>query len=198
MKMRQWPSRTAILFPHACGGFTLIELITTLAVAAIMLTLAVPAFSTIIKNSRLTTQANDFLTTLTYARSEAITRGSRITVCKSSDSVTCITSGGWDQGWIAFTDYNSDATVDPNDQVLRVHGALSSGTTLNGDINLSNYISYVSQGNSQLTSGAIQSGKMVECDDRGFGSAAQAITVSATGRAQGLSASAAGATSCTP
>lgn len=184
--------------PDFQGGFTLVELMTTLAVAAVILTLAVPSFSTIIKDNRQVTQANDLITTLVYARSEAINRGSRITVCKSNDAATCAASGGWEQGWIAFVDANSDANVNAGEEILRVHSALSVSTTLKGDANLGNYISYVSRGNTRLISGAIQSGVMVECDDRGFGSKAQAISINATGRAKNWKATDAGATSCSP
>jgi len=170
----------------------------TLSVAAILASLAVPSFSTMIKDNRQVTQANDVITTLIYARSEAIKRGSRIVVCKSSDGAGCTAAGGWEQGWIAFVDANNDATVTAGEELLRVHGPLTSGTTLYGDANVGNYISYVARGSAQLISGAIQPGIMVECDDRGFGAKAQAITISATGRAKNWPATDAGAASCTP
>ncbi len=179
-------------------GFTLIELIITLSIAAILVTMAVPSFSTIIKDNRQITQANDVITTLTFARSEAIKRGARVVVCKSSNGASCVTSGGWDQGWITFVDANNDAAVTLGEELLRVHGSLATGTTLKGDANVSNYISYVARGNSQLITGAIQPGILVECDDRGFGAKAQAITISATGRAKNWPAADAGATSCAP
>jgi len=183
---------------HGSAGFSLVELIITMSIAAILLTLAVPSFSTLIKDNRQVTQANDLITTLTLVRSEAIKRGTRVTACKSADGASCAASGGWEQGWIAFVDDNNDATVNAGEELLRVHGALSAGATLKGDANLGSYISYEARGNAQLISGAIQSGAMVECDDRGFGASAQAITISPTGRAKSWSASDAGAGSCTP
>ncbi len=174
------------------------ELLITISVAAILLTIAVPSFSTLIKDNRQITQANDMITTLTFVRSEAIKRGSRVTVCKSSNGTSCAASGGWEQGWIAFADPNNDATLTAGEELLRVHGRLSAGTTLKGDTDLSDYISYVARGNAQLISGVIQTGAMVECDDRGFGAKAQAVTISATGRAKNWSAIDAGAASCTP
>jgi len=170
----------------------------TISIAAILLAVAVPSFSTIIKDNRQITQANDVITTLTFARSEAIKRGSRVVVCKSSNGASCVATGGWEQGWITFVDDNSNAAVTAGEELLRVHGALPTGTTLKGDANVSNYISYVARGSAQLITGAIQPGILVECDDRGFGAKAQAITISATGRAKNWPAADAGATSCTP
>ena len=178
------------------------ELIATMAVAGILVTLAVPSFSEVIKNNRLITQANDFVTALNVARSEAIRRGERVTVCKSSDQVSCVTSGSWDQGWIIFDDVNGDGVVtDPTTNVLRVHGSLSGSTTLKGGTNLDDYVSYVASGATQQFAGGVsasQSGVLVLCDDRGFISQAKAIQIRATGRVNAGSATSSAAGSCTP
>jgi len=183
-------------------GFTLMELITTLAIAGIMVTLAVPSFSEVIKNNRLITQENDFVTTLNLARSEAIRRSGRITVCKSSNQVSCSGAGGWEQGWIVFNDVNNDGVVtNPATNVLRVHGSLSSGVTLHGDANLVDYVSYVSSGATQKFVGgasATQPGVLVMCDDRGFVSQEKGIHVSATGRVSTDSATSTAAGSWSP
>lgn len=183
-------------------GFTLVELVTTLAVAAILLSLAVPSFGTFVKNNRLITQENDFVTAVNLARSEAIRRGNRVTLCKSSDQTSCAGSGGWDQGWIVFVDVNDDGVVtNPATNVLRVHDALTGNLTLNGDAALASYVSYVSTGATREIGGGIsatQSGVMVLCDDRGFVAEAKAIQISATGRVSTASATSSTATSCTP
>ena len=193
-----YENSTSLVYEYArCSslwGFTLVELVVTLTVAAILVTMAVPSFTTMIKDNRQSTQLNDLITTLIFARSEAINRNARITVCKSADGASCAGSNGWDQGWIAFVDSNNDAAVSAGETILRVHGALSSTTTINGSTNVASYISYVSQGSSQLTSGSVQSGTLVECDDRGSGSSAKTISLSATGRASSSS----GAASCSP
>ena len=95
-------------------GFTLVELMVTLVIAAILLTAGVPSFTTLIKNNRLTTSTNELVGALTLARSEAVKRGLRVTVCKSADQASCDTSGtGWQQGWIVFTDENNSGTYNP-------------------------------------------------------------------------------------
>lgn len=184
-------------------GFTLVELMIVLAIAAILLTLAVPSFTDFVKNNRMVAQNNDFVTALNLARSEAIRRGSRVTVCSSGDGATCA-AGGWEQGWIVFVDANGDGTVDdPDNGILRVHGPLAGGTTLTGVAALATHISYTALGTTRPIGGgaaATQVGALVLCDDRGFGNKARAIQINSTGRVSSTVADEAGsgATSCTP
>ncbi|MFC1748853.1 GspH/FimT family pseudopilin [Pseudomonadota bacterium] len=164
------------------GGFTLIELMVTLAVSVILLTVAVPAYSDLLKNSRLSTQANDFVTSLQLARSEAIKRNNYVTVCKSNDGASCAANGTWDQGWIIFVDADSDAAVDAGEDILRVQAVLGGDTFFSAQANLDDYISYQSLGFAQLTDGTIQVGRLILCDDRGFINNVRAIDLSGTGR----------------
>lgn len=202
MKIHHRPAGYRIFLPSRNRGFTLVELVITLAVAAILVTLAVPSFSQFVKNNRLITQANDFVTALNVARSEAIKRGDRVTLCKSSNQVSCAGSGNWEQGWIVFADVNDDGVVsNPATNILRVHGALDGNVTLKGDTALANYVSYVSSGATQQIGGgtsATQSGVLVLCDDRGFVDEAKGVQISATGRVSATSATTSAATSCAP
>lgn len=67
-------------------GFTLIELMVTLAVMAIIAGMAFPSLRDFIINSRVTTQTNEFIAALGYARSEAIKRGLDVMVCADDDA----------------------------------------------------------------------------------------------------------------
>jgi len=165
-------------------GFTLIELVVTLAIGAVLLTMAVPNFTLTIKNNRVTAQTNDFVTSLNLARSEAIKRGARVTVCKSADGSTCDTSTtGWEQGWIVFVDSNADQVHDGGETLLLTAGALNTGTTLTGDSasNVKNYISYRSSGKTTFPVNGGEA-ELILCDDRNDKSVAKGITVSPTGR----------------
>ncbi|MEA5444700.1 GspH/FimT family pseudopilin [Gammaproteobacteria bacterium AB-CW1] len=83
------------------NGFTLLELIITVAVAATVIALATPSFIAMVQNNRVTAQVNDFVTAVTMARSEAIRRGGLVTLCRSTDEDTCAGSGNdWASGWI--------------------------------------------------------------------------------------------------
>lgn len=82
-------------------GFTLIELMVTVAVLAIVLTVAVPSFASLVNGNRLTAQANDILAGLILARTEAIKQNQSMIFCHSADGATCSAAPatGW-QGWL--------------------------------------------------------------------------------------------------
>lgn len=109
------------------NGFTLIELIITLTVVGILLAIIAPNFSTFLSSNRLTTQANELLTDLSFARSESIKQATNIGVCVSNGS-SCMGSD-WRNGWIVFLDADNSASWTSGDSVLRVHDALTGATT---------------------------------------------------------------------
>ena len=168
---------------HPQTGLTVLELLVTLVVVSLLLALAVAGFTVVAKNNRISAQSNDFHLALLLAPSEALTRVSRITVCRSSNGTSCASSGGWEQGWIVFTDSDNDATVDVGETILRVNDALAGDNTLRGNTNVSSYISYVGNGYTMLTNGGLQNGTIALCDDRGF-SSGRAIIINTTGRAR--------------
>lgn len=163
-------------------AFTVVELLAALAVAAILVSVAVPAFSTMTMNRRVTIQTNDFVSTLALARAEALKRVSRVTVCRSSTGSACAASGGWEQGWVVFADDDNDATLDNGEEVLMVRSTLEGSNTLRGSTNVTSYISYVASGVARLTGGGTQVGTFSLCDHRGAGEHARTIAVNATGR----------------
>lgn len=81
-------------------GFTLIELMITIGLLAIVTTLALPSFVQFIQNNRLSGETNELVTAFQYARSEALKRADPVTVCASSNGTSC--GGGWRQGWIVL------------------------------------------------------------------------------------------------
>lgn len=111
---------------HYHFGFTLIELLIAIAVAAIVLSIGVPSFERVIERNQLTANTNQFVSTLNFARSEAIKRNKRVKICDSGDGVTC-GAGSYEQGWIIFTDDNDDGVVDsPDEELIQVYQALPS------------------------------------------------------------------------
>jgi len=128
-------------------GFTLAELMITISIASILLAVAVPSYQSLMQGSRLTTQANEFMTALHYARSEAVKRGMRVTICKSADGATC-NGDSWQDGWIIFSDAGTAGAVDGGDEVLRVFAGLN-GSSLEGGDNFESRVSYLRNGRSQ-------------------------------------------------
>jgi type IV fimbrial biogenesis protein FimT len=159
------------------NGFTIIELMMTIFILSIVIAIGIPAFSVTTMNNRISSQTNNLLSTLNFARSEAVKLGSNITVCGSNNLTTCNTSS-WEQGWIVFRDTNANATVDAGETILRVQEALDGGTTLRTS-------GFSSNANVQFdTKGSLGAvGTFIICDSRGA-LEAKAIVLNISGQAR--------------
>ena len=113
-----------------CHGFTLIELMITLSIASILLSVAVPSYRSFVQDSLLITQSNNFYFALALAKSEAIKRNTRITICPSTSGTNCTASNIWSNGWVVFVDNNNSRTIDAGEEILQVSYAFSGGNTL--------------------------------------------------------------------
>ena len=99
------------------AGFTLVELMVTIAVLAILVVLAVPSFTSIINANRLAAQSNEVVAALQLARMEAIKQNRRAIVCRSSNGTSCEGAAGtWSQ-FITMVDLNGDKTFEANEIV---------------------------------------------------------------------------------
>lgn len=82
-------------------GFTVVELMVVVAVMGILAAIAAPNMTALINANRLSGQAGELTTTLQLARSEAVRRNARVTVCPSSNGTTCASSTAWTR-WIVL------------------------------------------------------------------------------------------------
>ena len=98
-------------------GFTMIELMITIAIATILLALAIPNFTRFIRQSQYTSAGNELVTGFNYARNEAINRQRAVAIAANG--------GAWINGWQAFLDTNRNAVFDGTDVVLRQGNAIT-------------------------------------------------------------------------
>lgn len=161
------------------GGFTLLELMITLVIAAIVLTQGVPSFYTTIKNNRLITQTNNLVADLNLARSEAITRGVNTIVCQTANPGAGTACGGsWSTGWLVYVDDNGDNTFTPaNDTLLRVGYPGAGDITVAANAVATPNVIFNSNGLTNETGAAT----FAICDDRGT-SVGRQVNVNVTGR----------------
>ncbi|MGH8370240.1 MAG: GspH/FimT family pseudopilin [Gammaproteobacteria bacterium] len=114
---------------HRERGFTLLETLMVVAVAGILITVAIPDFTTMIRYNRAVTAVDSLVGALDFARYSAIIHNRYVTLCRSRDGQQCAPDGGWEDGWLIFAnlDHDSPAQVDPGEPVLHVHGPLATG-----------------------------------------------------------------------
>jgi len=155
------------------AGTTLLEMLTALAVVAVLATLAAPSYQALYMNSRRTAAVNGFLHTVFLARSEAIKRSQVVSVCNSIDGQRCGTGFEWSTGWIVFVNHDRDEP--PERDVTEPLIFVSSGSP--GVSITSNRRAYSFRPVMQ----AVVNGTIVFCDARGSPQA-RAIIISHTGR----------------
>jgi len=102
-------------------GFTLFELIVTIGLATLVLTLGLPSFGGMIANHRLRVEVNALFHAIHLARKESIVRRRVVTLCPTRDGFACERDLDWSSGWIMFVnrDRNGDSQRDPDEPILQ-------------------------------------------------------------------------------
>ncbi len=109
-------------------GITLIELLLTVVVLAIVVGIAVPSFDSTIKRNSIVSNANQLIGALNFARVEATKRGASVYIASTNSAQS---NNRWGQGYVVYLDADNDATYDAGEE-LRLYKGVSSGITLNG------------------------------------------------------------------
>ena len=157
-------------------GFTLIEVLMTVAILGILVSLAMPSFVTFINKGRLTGLTNELLGDISYARSEAAARQVDVAICVSADQVACATSQTWDKGRMIFVDSNADGLLTGGETVLRVSQAMESTTVTTTGFGGAGVIRFRPFGGVRPATG----GSLKLCPSSG--TEGRTISVAATGR----------------
>ncbi len=159
-----------------CTGFTLIELMVILIIVAIVGGAGLPAMYRMTANNRITTQTNELLADINFARSEAIKQGKRIAIlCQGA---TCQDpQPSWNGGWAVFEDVNGNGQldIDQNEPVFRVHDAINNSIQIR--FNNNNIIIYGANG--RIAGGTAGSFTLRDNDNNG-----RNIIISPAGRAR--------------
>lgn len=106
------------------SGFSIVELMTTIAILALLLGFAIPSFQEFIVNYRTSTQTNNLLADLAMARTEAVKFARPVDVVADG--------GGWAAGWTVGVDINGDGALAGADEIFRQQGAAPDGTIMKG------------------------------------------------------------------
>lgn len=159
----------ALMNTRSQNGFTLYEILITLLIVGVVMTLGLPNLTAFTQNSRVTTTANDLLTSLYLARSEAARSKNNITVCSSDEAVLPrVCNGTFDDGWIIFVDSNNPAAVRDvlTENLLRAYPAIDADIDIltNGG---ATYFSFAGTGlgRGNVNGTALQTARI--CDSRG-------------------------------
>ena len=156
-------------------GFTIYELMITLTIIGIILSVGVPSFTEFTQNSRLTGTSNDLLSSFQMGRSEAARSKTNITICASANSMDAAAAcgGTFNDGWIVFIDINGDLIRGgAGENVLRAHPPVPTGVSITTNAG-ADYFSFAGTGLGRGDVGGNPSLQVaMVCDARGLDIAA--------------------------
>lgn len=149
------------------SGFSVIELMITIAIVAILVAVALPSFESSLRGNRVSTATNELITSLNLARSEALRNPRGAVICTSENGSTC--GGDWDNGWIVWIDADGNGLPGgTSDRVLRhVAGRgdkLAITATADGGITLANRIAFDNRGRVDANEARVLTVSSKQCD----------------------------------
>jgi type IV fimbrial biogenesis protein FimT len=115
---------------RAQAGLSLTELVVSITIASILMAIGVPSYRYVTYSNRVSTEINSLLGDMQYARSEAVKEGWMVTMCPALNTQynACAGTSNWNNGWIIFSDVNSNQSVADPKYILRVRQAFTAQT----------------------------------------------------------------------
>jgi len=147
------------------SGFTLVEMLVTIAILAIVLMVGIPSFNSIIKSSNMSSNSSDLVTALNFARIESVKRGTSVELSQTDGA-------SWEGGLVVWADEDNSNSMD-SDEVLRYWDEFSNGSSIVSDGDISSFIF--------SASGEVNNNDILTlCDDR-TGETGREITILSSG-----------------
>jgi type IV fimbrial biogenesis protein FimT len=161
-------------------GFSVLELLVAILILSILTSMSLVGYRSFVQNTNSVTLANDFVTTLAYARSAAVKLGIIVSVCPATNAnlQACGNSGNWTNGWIVFQDSANTGVISNANQILKVHDPLQAGSVVTTTLAR---IAFNSLGYT-----AVGTGTVALSASGCVGNNARTITITSTGRAQAV------------
>jgi type IV fimbrial biogenesis protein FimT len=153
-------------------GFTLLELLIALAVLALIMSIAIPGFGSMIDQQRMSTGLNNLGLSLSTTRQEAVRMNRTTTLAPIS--------GDWNQGWIIFVDKNNDGAVDAGETILR-EAPPDARVRMHANKPVAHYVRFNAHGQTVLLNGGFQAGTFRFCPSK-TGAEGRKLVINQVGR----------------
>jgi type IV fimbrial biogenesis protein FimT len=161
---------------HPIRGYTLTELLCSLSILTLLASLALPAFSRVLRDTQSTTAINTFVSVYQLARSTAINNRAVVVMCPTTDNKRC--SSDWLTGAMAFTDPNNNREIDDDERVIATMDVPVPGSQIKMAAALNKqYLRFMDNGMLENTAGSI-----VYCPPNGKDMDARVIIFTRNGR----------------
>ena len=161
---------------HEQRGYTLLELLVTLSLTALLATLSAPVFSDLAMKARLDAATDRLHEAIRHTRSAAVARGAPVVMRATSD--------GWERGWTVFVDDDADGHYQSGEYRLRAANPLPTSITVTANAGIGEALHYQADGGTRRPSGSLQMGTLHVCQRGAAGMirASRSIIINASGR----------------